>query len=462
MGGREPTMREAIVGVGLTIAVVVFGVNMKVGTETPLMMGVITAAIFGLYLGCTWEYLQEGMIESVKEVIVACIILVLIGMLVGVWIIGGIVPTMIYYGLKLISPRVFLPVTFVLCAITSVMTGTSFGSIATVGLALMGVGRGMSIPNGPIAGAIVSGAFFGDKMSPLSDTTNVAAAISGTDLYRHVWSMMWTTVPATILCVIAYTIVGSRYGASTLDRTVINGILEALENNFNLSLLAFLPPLLVIILSVKKVPAVLSLIITVLASSILAMFTQRVGIKALIAASMHGCTYDTGVQLVNQLLKRGGIDMMTNTVVMVMAATAMGGILEQCRAPQVILQSLIQRLKTPCAIILATLGACYLILLFSGSMMLGIIIVGRLFKLAYDELGIDRCVLSRTLEDSSTIGSAIVPWGPPGVYIQRVLDVGTEYIPYTYLTFFVPIFSVICAITGIAVWKTEGARNRTS
>lgn len=457
MEGREPTLTEAIVGIGLTMAVVVLGVNMKAGMETPLIMGATMAAAFGLYLGHTWDYLQEGMIESVKQVIVACVILMLIGMLVGVWIIGGIVPTMIYYGLKLVSPSIFIPMTFILCAITSVVTGTSFGSIATVGLALMGVGLGMGIPSGVVAGAIVSGAFFGDKMSPLSDTTNVAAAISGTDLYEHVKSMMWTTVPATILCVIVYSIVGSRYGASALDRTVIDGILGALENNFNLSLFALLPPLLVIVLSVRKVPAVIAIMVSVLVSTVLAVFTQGVGLKAIVAASMHGYASDSGVQLVDQLLNRGGIDMMASTVVMVMAATAMGGILEQSKAPQVILRSLLQHVKTPTAIILSTLGACYLILLFSGSMMLGIIIVGRLFKPAYDELGIDRSVLSRTLEDSSTIGSAIVPWGPPGLYIQRVLDVGTEYIPYTYLTFFVPIFSVICAFTGIGVWKAKDA-----
>lgn len=454
MNGREPSLREAFVGLVVTVAVVVLGVNMKVGISAPLVMGAATVASLGLYLGHSWASLQEGLLDGVQQSLVACVILVLIGMLVGVWIIGGIVPTMIYYGLKLIAPNIFVPVTFLLCSFTSVTTGTSFGCIATVGLALMGVGRGMGIPDGIIAGAIVSGAFFGDKMSPLSDTTNVAPAVAGTDLYKHIRSMMWTTVPALVLCIVVYSVIGRNYEGS-LEGTSINAILQGLAGEFNLSLLAFVPPLLVVILAVKKIPAIVAIMISILVSCAVAAFTQGVGVKAIAAASMHGYTSKNSVELVARLLNRGGIDMMASTVIMVMAATGMGGLLEKCGIPQVLLRSLLRYVKSPAALILSTLAGCYLILLFSGSMMLGIIIVGRLFKVAYDEMGVDRSVLSRSLEDAATIGSAIVPWGPPGLYIQRVLDVGIEYIPYTYLTFFVPIFSVLCAFSGIAVWRTE-------
>jgi NhaC family Na+:H+ antiporter len=386
----------------------------------------------------------------------ACLILITVGMVVGTWILGGTIQTLIYYGLELLSPGIFLPATFLLCGLTSIFIGSSFGTIATMGLVLLGVGEGLDIPTAMTVGAIASGSIFGDKLSPLSDSTNLTAAMSGANLFAHIRSMLWVTGPVAIICLLLYTILGFGQAGGSMNVAQVQNIMTTLEANFNLSLLTLVPPLLVLIMSVLKIPALVTLMASFFIASLSAVLLQGVDFSSLILVSAQGYTAETGVEIVDELLTHGGIEMMMGTVAMIIAGTAMGGILEKTRVLQVILENLRNYVKTPAGLVLSTLAATYLMLLASAEMMVSIILPGRTFRPAFEEMGIELSVLSRTLETASTLGNIVLPWGVTAVYLQGVLDVGFEYIPYTFISFLAPVVVIIYALKDIAMWRTEG------
>ena len=416
---RSPKFWEALLVFMLIIFVIITTLNYKVGMQTPM-------------------------------------ILVLVGMLVGIWIVGGTIPSIIYYGLKYITPGFLVPLTFIMCAVTSVATGTSFGSIATVGLAFFGVGVTMGVPAGLMAGAIASGSFFGDKMSPMSDTTNIAPAMSGCTLYEHIGSMVWTTAPATLICLVLYSIFGIRFTGGTVDLANVSLIMETLEQNFNISLITLIPPLLVIGLSVWKVPAYKSLSIGVIVSAILAMLLQGADFKTVVASTMSGYTSNTGIAQVDTILTRGGINMMAGTITMLLAATAMGGVMEKCEILKTIIDALLKHIKSFTGLILATILGTAATAAASGNMALTLILPGKTFEPAYKKMNIHGKVLSRTLEDIGTLGLVLIPWTNPAIYLMSTLGVDTSYIPYTFLSMIVPVIAVAFAFTGIGVWDREG------
>jgi len=461
--GREPKVWEALGTLGLMMVAIIATMKLGVGMQTPLLLGAIIAATAALLLGYKWKDIETGLLSGISNGLVCIVILILVGAIIGLWLLGGTVPTLIYYGLKFVTPSIFLPVTFVLCCITSLATGTSFGTLATVGLAMMGVGLGLGIPPVVTAGCIASGSFFGDKMSPLSDTTNVAPAMAGTTVYEHIASMLWTTVPATIICLIVYGIMGIGYAKGGADFQTVNTIVTTIGKNFNVSLLTLVPPLVVIVLSLARIPAMIGLAVSAVVSALFAIITQSgVGIKAVVGASMSGYIGKTGVGMVDKILTRGGINMMAGTIMLVIIATAMGGILEKSCILKVLVDVLMKFIKRPRDLILATLASIYMTDLVSGNMMLAIILPGRTFKPAYEKMNIHPKVLSRTLEDAGTLGTVIIPWGTSALYLMGVLSVGPGYIPYTFLSFLCPIFAIIYAFTGIGVWKTDGTKMKMS
>jgi Na+:H+ antiporter, NhaC family len=453
---RKPSLLEAILGFVLILGVIIVGIWFKVGMQTPIIFGTIAAALVALYLGNKWDNIQEWMIKGISYSMVANIILVLSGMLVGLWILGGTVPTLIYYGLKLISPSIFLPMTFLICIATSLATGTSFGTISTVGIALLGVSIGLGLPAPMTVGAVVSGAFFGDKMSPISDTTNIAPAMAGANLFDHIGSMLWTTIPAAVISLILYTILGSPYGAMGTDMVAVEEIMSTINSQFNVSLITLLPPLLLLILSFKRVPAIPTLVIVVLFSMILPILTQGAALKGILASTMHGYSSTTGLAVVDKILSRGGITMMTDSIVMILAATAMGGILDHSGIMEVILSRMLKSVKTYKGLIPATLLSALAVVLATGNMVLGSILVGRTFKDAYKKMNIHPKVLSRSLEDVGTLTNSIIPWGGACIFIQAVMDIDLSYIPYAFLNYLTPCISMIFGLTGIAIWTIEG------
>lgn len=453
---RQPKVWEALLALIVVIAVVVAAIRTKVGIQMGLAMGGCTAIVFALLMGNKWSDIQDTVKRVVGDSATTLLILLSVGMMVGIWIIGGTVPTLLYYGLKICSPNIIVPLAFVLCAITSLFTGTSFGSIATMGLALFGVGTSMGISAPLMAGAVCSGAFFGDKMSPLSDTTNVAADMSGTPLYDHIGSMMYTTVPATVICLVLYTVLGIRNASANADLSNIELILDTLGANFNISVVALVPAVLVLLTSALKVPAVPAMLGCTAVSGVFACLLQKISLSAMLGAAMNGFSSDTGVAMVDKILSRGGMTSMYSTVAIIILSATMGAVLEKSGVIDSLVNNvLLKAVHKPCGLILSTMVYCYSLLLISGHQVMPIILGGRTFRPAYDRMGIQSKVLSRTLEDTCTIGAPMVPWGTSCAYMFSVLGIVIAYIPYAFLCYIVPLFAILYACTGWFVWHKE-------
>lgn len=453
---RQPKVWEALLALIVVIAVVVAAIRTKVGIQMGLAMGGCTAIVFALLMGNKWSDIQDTVKRVVGDSATTLLILLSVGMMVGIWIIGGTVPTLLYYGLKICSPNIIVPLAFVLCAITSLFTGTSFGSIATMGLALFGVGTSMGISAPLMAGAVCSGAFFGDKMSPLSDTTNVAADMSGTPLYDYIGSMMYTTVPATVICLVLYTVLGIRNASANADLSNIELILDTLGANFNISVVALVPAVLVLLTSALKVPAVPAMLGCTAVSGVFACLLQKISLSAMLGAAMNGFSSDTGVAMVDKILSRGGMTSMYSTVAIIILSATMGAVLEKSGVIDSLVNNvLLKAVHKPCGLILSTMVYCYSLLLISGHQVMPIILGGRTFRPAYDRMGIQSKVLSRTLEDTCTIGAPMVPWGTSCAYMFSVLGIGIAYIPYAFLCYIVPLFAILYACTGWFVWHKE-------
>lgn len=453
---RQPKVWEALLALVCVIAAVVAAIRGKVGIQMGLAMGACIAIVFALLMGNKWSDIQDTVKRVVGDSATTLLILLSVGMMVGIWIIGGTVPTLLYYGLKICSPNIIVPLTFVLCAITSLFTGSSFGSIATMGLALFGVGTSMGISAPLMAGAVCSGAFFGDKLSPLSDTTNVAADMSGTPLYVHIGSMMYTTIPATVICLVLYAVLGVKNASANADLSNIELMLDTLGANFNISIIALIPALLVLVTSAIKLPAVPVMLGCTAVSGVFACLLQKVSLSAMLGAAMNGFSSDTGVAMVDKILSRGGMVSMYSTVAIIILSATMGAVLEKSGVIDSLVNNvLLKAVHKPCGLILSTMVYCYSLLLISGHQVMPIILGGRTFRPAYDRMGIESKVLSRTLEDTCTIGAPLVPWGTSCAYMFSVLGIGIAYIPYAFLCYIVPLFSVLYACTGWFVWRKE-------
>lgn len=453
---RQPKVWEALLALVCVIAVVVAAIRTKVGIQMGLAMGGCIAIVFALLMGNKWSDIQDTIKRVVGDSATTLLILLSVGMMVGIWIIGGTVPTLLYYGLKICSPNIIVPLTFVLCAITSLFTGSSFGSIATMGLALFGVGTSMGISAPLMAGAVCSGAFFGDKLSPLSDTTNVAADMSGTPLYDHIGSMMYTTAPATVICLVLYAVLGVRNASANADLSNIELMLDTLGSSCNISVIALIPALLVLVTSALKVPAVPAMLGCTAVSGVFACLLQKVSLSAMLGAAMNGFSSDTGVTMVDKILSRGGMTSMYSTVAIIILSATMGAVLEKSGVIDSLVNNvLLKAVHKPCGLILSTMVYCYSLLLISGHQVMPIILGGRTFRPAYDRMGIQSKVLSRTLEDTCTIGAPLGPWGTSCAYMFSVLGIGIAYIPYSFLCYIVPLFSILYACTGWFVWRKE-------
>ncbi|MGE5484087.1 MAG: Na+/H+ antiporter NhaC [Ignavibacteriales bacterium] len=453
---RKPGLGQSVLALVVSFGVIVVGIRLKAGMTAPIAAGAFTAGLFGKYLGYGWRDLQDGMFDGIRNALTTIIILMLVGSIIGVWIIGGAVPTMVYFGLRLLTPRMFLAAACLLCCIVSTATGTSFGTVGTVGLALMGVGEGLGIPLPMVAGAIVAGAYFGDKMSPLSDTTNVAPAMAGADLFEHIGSMMYTTVPGLIISICLYAFLGSRSAAGQANTQTVQAILSTLSRTFNIGLLTLVPPVLVIAMSIKRVPAIPALSCGVVFSGLWAMLTQKVGFIAVLKATMDGYASKTGVASVDSLLTRGGLNNMMGTVALVILATAFGGILERTGVLSVVVSEVLERVRSTGGLILSVIASCYVVGAVSGNQMLAIILPGRAFRDAFAARGIHARVLSRTLEDAGTLGTVLLPWSTAALFVTGILKVSaTQYAPYAFLNWIVPVIAAVYGYTGFAIFKAS-------
>lgn len=432
----------------------------KAGMHVPLITSIIVAAIIGKYLGFTWPEMEKGLVDGVARALPAIFILIIVGTIIGTWIAGGIIPTLIYYAYLIIHPNFFVPAAALVTAIVAISTGTSFTSIATIGLALMATGIGMGFPEPLVAAAIVSGAYFGDKLSPLSDTTNLAPAMAGCTLFEHIGHMMWDTVPSFLLALVVYYFVGIKHAASTLAQPEnIKAIFVGLDNAFTIHPLLLIVPLVTILLAAKKVPAIPTLITVTILGGICAVATQGAELGAVLQAATNGYQSETGVEMLDNLLSRGGITSMGSIIMLLTVATALGGILEQIGSLEIILNTIMRKVKTAGQLMLSTLFSGLAIGFATGAQLLAIVLPARMFAPAFKQMNLHPKNLSRAAEAAGTVGINLVPWSVPAIFAYNILGVEPiQYIPYLYFVFFVIIINAIYGYTGISIAKIDSEK----
>jgi Na+:H+ antiporter, NhaC family len=447
--------------------------------QIALLMAAFVAGIIGLRLKYSFEEMLDEVVKSISSTMPAIIILLLIGALAGTWMLSGIVPTMIFYGLKILNPTIFLFAACVVCAIVSLATGSSWSTIATIGVALLGIGQALGISNAVIAGAIISGAYFGDKMSPLSDTTNLAPAMAGTDLFTHIRYMMYTTIPSISIALIIFLIIGFTSN-NEASQDQVNQLLGVIENKFNLSPFLFIVPAVVIFLIVKKVSAIPALFIGAVLGGVAAVIFQPDIIKELSDKSFVEASYITIIETManginfsdvntsfntifevaeenqSDLLKSKGMFGMLNTVWLVLCAMIFGGFMVGTGMLNVIAQAVVKSIKTTAGLISATVATCIGFNITTSDQYLAIVVPGRMYKDIYEKRNLKPEVLSRTLEDSGTVTSVLVPWNTCGATQSSILGVATgEYFMYCFFNWISPLMSIIFAIFNIKIRKIK-------
>lgn len=455
---RKATLFEALIPiVFLVIMLALALLKFNVDPQIPLILATGVAALIGvLRLGYKWSELEEGIIQTITMALQAVLILLIVGTLIGTWILGGVVPSMIYWGLNILSPGIFLVATLLICSIVSVATGSSWTTAGTVGIALLGIGQTLGIPSPIIAGAIISGAYFGDKMSPLSDTTNLAPAMTGTNLFVHIRHMFYTVTPSIIIALIVFAILGFKYAGKPLDVAQLNEIFAGLEASGSLNPILLLPPVLVIVLVVKKMPAIPGLLCGIAAGAILAVLVQGANFGDIVNVLNDGYTSETGVLMVDELLTRGGVQGMMYTVSLIMCAMVFGGIMEQSGMLGTLAESLLRFAKGTGSLVFVTILSCFLVNLLAADQYLSIVIPGRMYKDEFAKRRLHPKNLSRCLEDCGTLTSPFIPWNTCGAYMSTTLGVSClAYAPYCVLNYVNPIISIIYGFTGFSMEKLK-------
>ncbi len=430
----------------------------KFKVEPLLVLSAFVAGIIAWKLGYTWNDMQEAIIEKIAKALPATLILWSVGFLIGSWMFSGTVPMIIYYGVQIVNPKFLLVTAFIITSIVSTVTGTSWGAAGTIGVALMGIAGGLGVSLPATAGAVVAGAYFGDKISPLSDTTNLAPIAAGSELYEHIKHMFYTTVPAAIVSIIVYTIVG--FGASGNLKTPesVNTMLSQLDGMFSWNIVLILPVFIIIAGSLLKWPTIPTMIGTSMISIVLGViiqgFTFVNGFASLVGGFNVSMTNFQGeaVWEVTRLINRGGVASVTGTTVLIFCAMGFAGIVSKAGMLDVVLGAIMSRVKTTAGIILSTIASCATVAFVTGSSYLSILIPGELFKDVYKERNLHAKNLSRTLEDSGTVLVPLVPWSAAGAYMTATLGVPTvEYLPWAVLNYMGIVFAIILAYTGFGI-----------
>ncbi len=454
---RTASLWEALVPVVALIVMIRESLVRFDGTaHLPLLLAAAIAAVIGLRLGHRWIDLERGIIEGIAIGLKAILILMVVGMLIGTWIASGIVPILIFHGLKILHPSFFLVAACVICCIVSISTGSSWTTVGTVGIALVGVGQGLGVPLPMVAGAIVSGAYFGDKLSPLSDTTNLAPAVAGSELFEHVRYMLYTTIPSLVIALAIYAMLGwSSAGREAINEENVTLIRRTLSGNFNLNPVLLLPPLLVILMVTFRLPALPSLLGGVLLGGILAVTVQGAALKEVLAAAQTGFKAQTEVGPVDELLTRGGLESMMPTVSLILCALTFGGVMERTGLLGALANGILRLARGVGGLVSATVVTCLGMNVLAPDQYLSIIVPGRMYREAYERQGLHPKLLSRTLEDSGTLSSPLVPWNTCGAFMSTTLGVSAlAYLPYAFLNLLNPIIAIIIAFAG---WKIARA-----
>ncbi|MGA8855294.1 MAG: Na+/H+ antiporter NhaC [Christiangramia sp.] len=468
---KELNIWEALIPVFALIAMLAFNVYvygddaLSGSNQFILLMGGGVAAIVGFFNKVKFDYMIDEVAKNIQSTAGAILILLMVGALAGTWLISGIIPTMIYYGLQILNPTIFLAACVIICSIISVATGSSWTTSATVGIALIGIANALDISLGMTAGAILSGAYFGDKMSPLSDTTNLAPAMAGTDLFTHIKYMAITTVPTITITILIFIIIGLNLDTSGTADT--SAILGSIDSAFNISPWLFIVPALVIFLIIKKTPPLVALLVGTLLGAIAALIMQPDVVRSVSGADelnfisgykgiMNAITVDTAVETdskaLNDLFASSGMAGMLGTIWLILCAMVFGGIMEAIGALARISKALLNMFHTTFGLFASTVFSCLALNVTASDQYLAIVVPGKMFAKAYKEKGLAPENLSRTLEDSGTVTSVLVPWNTCGAYHSGVLGVPTlSYLGYAFFNYLSPFMTLLFAAIGIKI-----------
>ena len=455
---RKPKMWEACIPVFVLLFTMVMGtIVWGIEPHVPLVLSCIATALMAAVCGYNWEAIITGALDSIKSAVEALLIIMCVGMLIGSWVWAGTMPAMVYYGLEMISPGAFLVVGAILCGIVGLATGSSWTASGTVGVALMGVAMGLGIDAPIAAGMVISGAYMGDKLSPLSDSTNVAAAAAGTPLYDHVGAMMTTTIPSFCLAPVGYGIVGAVViDKDGYDPSLAQGIQDAIADTFNLSPWLMIPVLVVLYGAIKRIPAIPSLLLAAAFGCAIAMIAQGATLAEVLGALQYGYEADTGNAIADKLLNRGGIDSMMWTISLIMFALAYGGMLEKCGFVETLMGGLVKRVKTLGGLVASTIVTGIICDVILTDQYLAIMIPGRIFSGEFDRRGLSKSFLSRTTEDGATLWSPMIPWNGCGAYQSATLGVSNwAFMPWAFMNLINPVLAIVITYLGIGVKYKE-------
>lgn len=427
---------------------------LRIRAEILLVSSAAVAGAIGVMLGYSWKELEQGIVSSVSQAMPAMLIVICVGLLIGSWIAAGTIPMLVYYGIRVISPKFFLVTACIVCSLVSLFTGTSWGTVGTMGIAFMGIAQGLGIPPGPAAGAIIAGAYFGDKLSPFSDTTNLAPVAAKSNLFDHIRHMLWTTTPAWLIGLVIYFFIGLKYQNHVIPQEQMTLILDTLRQNFQFHPLLLLPPVLILFFAVRKMPTIPGMIAASLLATLLALFIQKGQFTEVLNAMTIGYKADTGVASIDSLLTRGGMMSMMGVTLIAFCAFAFAGIVQKTGMLQVILDHLLKVVRSNGSLIASAAGSSVIIALMTGSSFLTIIIPGELFAPAFKKRGLAAKNLSRTTEDSGTVIVPLVPWSMAGVYMAGTLGVPVlTYAPWAFMCYFGIVIAITYGYTGFAVAK---------
>jgi NhaC family Na+:H+ antiporter len=449
---KTPTLTQSLVPI-FSIALflgVGYGI-FHLRIEFLLIAAAAVSGILALRLGYTYKEMEEGIVHSISKGMPAMMVVIVVGMLIGTWMSCGAIPMMIYYGLKIISPSLYLVTACVVCSIISVVTGTSYGTAGTVGVAFIGIAQGLGIPLSYAAGAIVAGAYFGDKLSPFSDTTNLAPIAAGSNLFDHIKHMLWTTTPAWLAGLVLYYFLGK--GASgSMESEQMTQIMETIPATFRFSLVLLLPPVITLYAAISKKPTIPGMLVSSVVAMVLAIIYQDTAVVDAVDAMVYGFTSNTGLPMVDTLLTKGGMLNMMDVTLIALCAFAFAGITQKAGMLDVLLQAMTRFAHTTGRLIAATSLSSIAVAVMTGSSYLTLLIPGELFAPAFRKMGLAAKNLSRTVEDSGTVIVPIVPWSIAGVYMAGTLGVPTtEYAPFAFMCYLGVFFAWAYGFTGFAI-----------
>ena len=462
--GREVMERhllsssKSLLVMAVSLAILLYCVAiLKVNPGVSLILSALSALYLGMAFGCPWKQFENDIGDTFKTMFMGMLIMMFVGILIGSWMVSGTVPLMMYYGLKLLPAPIFLVASCLLCCLMSLMTGTSWGTMGTVGVALIGVAEGLGIPVAYAAGSIVVGAIFGDKLSPLSDTTIMAPYVSGVDIIDHIKSMLYTTVPCLVISLILYAVLGMKFQGGHIDSQAYSQILSTLEGTFNLNPILLLPPVVVLVLIFMRKPTIPVFGIGILLAAVLAVAVQGKGIKEVLSAMTSGLGISTDMALVDSMINRGGLLSMMPSVALIIGAAVFSSALKATGVFQMFLDA-IQKYATGRKSLLGFSYLLHLILAsFTGVYLVTFSIVGPILGPMFDKYDLDRKNLSRMLEDTGTAFSPIVPWSNISIFILGTLGVSSfQYVLYAPITYLGVVFAAIYIMTGFGIFNRKG------